>query len=139
MCVLQGLGIRSRLCGGHKECAAICWQARHALWRRTTLTEYPWRNQHVVGLTTLTRSLKPLVLWRHAIAQTLLHRMYLYHYMILLHDLPSPGNHPGLVLTILPYLVSPFQRHFYITKATVVRKMRALQNLCCRVFFVRHY
>ena len=123
----------------HKECAAICWQARHSLWRRPVLTEYPWRNQHVVGMTTLIRSLKPLVFWRHAIAQTLLHRLYLYHYMILLHDLPPSIKHPDLFLSVLAFLIAPFQRHVYLTKATLIKKRGALQSICYGIDFVRHH
>jgi hypothetical protein len=123
----------------HKTCPAVCWQAKFALGRPPRLRDHSSLNCHVLGLTTLTFDLRPIVYWRHAFAQLIQHKYTIVYHALSLHALAEIGPLPLVHLHILGFLVNPFSNHVYLTKSAAHRKLLALQRIVSMVQYSRHF
>ena len=123
----------------HKTCPAVCWQAKYTLGRPPRLRDHSSLNGHVLGLTTLTSDLRPIVFWRHAFAQLFQHKYTIVYHTICLHKLARVGSLPHVHLQILSFLVSPFGSHVYLTRRAAQRKLLALQQICSIVQYLQHF
>ena len=123
----------------HKACPAVCWQARHAFWRRPRLSDSSHRNRHCLGLTTLVPDLRPLVYWRHAVTQVLQHRFSILYHSHCLHRLHPFTCLPHIHIAVLSFLVRPFRNHVYLTEDSVQRKLEALRQILSVVQYLKHF
>ena len=123
----------------HKDCPAVCWQARHAFWRRPSLSDSCHRNRHALGLSTLVPDLGALVYWRHAISQIFQHKFTIVYHSHCLHELHPITGLPHVHLVVLAFLASPFGSHVFWTASTVQRKLAALRQIFTVLQYVKHF